>query len=98
MCLLLCVLEVMWISRDGVSELVRGFRWVQLCWECRNVRQLSVVVRQDRFLYVATATLLNLAEDVSVQRKMRKKVGWSRLSSLLGSAALRAAISHFQIS
>eukprot|EP00775_Hariotina_reticulata_P002316 gene2316-2624_t len=39
----------------------------------RNVRQLSVVVRQDRFLYVATATLLNLAEDVAVQKKMRKK-------------------------
>lgn len=44
-------------------------------WVYRNVRQLSVVVRQDRFLYVATATLLNLAEDIAVQKKMRKKVG-----------------------
>jgi hypothetical protein len=31
-------------------------------------------VRQDRFLYVAVATLLHLAEDPNVQLKMRKKV------------------------
>jgi hypothetical protein len=33
-----------------------------------------LVVRQDRFLYIAVATLLHLAEDPSVQRKMKKKV------------------------
>jgi hypothetical protein len=34
---------------------------------------LSLVVKQDRFLFVSLATLLNLAEEPSVQRKMVKK-------------------------
>jgi hypothetical protein len=40
----------------------------------RERRLASLVVRQDKFLYIAVATLLHLAEEPSVQRKMRKKV------------------------
>lgn len=40
---------------------------------CRERRLGSLVIRQDRFLYIATATLLHLAEDTTVQRKMRKR-------------------------
>jgi hypothetical protein len=40
---------------------------------CREFRLLSLVVAQDRFLFVALATLLNLSEEASVQRKMVKK-------------------------
>eukprot|EP00878_Enallax_costatus_P045057 GHUV01053920.1.p1 GENE.GHUV01053920.1~~GHUV01053920.1.p1 ORF type:complete len:121 (-),score=8.50 GHUV01053920.1:17-379(-) len=39
----------------------------------RERRLGSLVIRQDRFLYIATATLLHLAEDTTVQRKMRKR-------------------------
>jgi hypothetical protein len=42
-----------------------------LCYS--EFRLLSVVVNQDRFLFIALATLLNLAEEASVQRKMVKK-------------------------
>jgi hypothetical protein len=41
----------------------------------RERRLASLVVRQDKFLYIAVATLLHLAEEPSVKRKMRKKVG-----------------------
>jgi hypothetical protein len=42
--------------------------------KCRERRLASLVVRQDKFLYIAVAMLLHLAEEPSVQRKMRKKV------------------------
>ena len=34
---------------------------------------MSLVQRQDRLLYLATYFLLNLAEDVSIQRKLARK-------------------------
>ncbi|WIA44517.1 hypothetical protein OEZ86_007256 [Tetradesmus obliquus] len=49
----------------------------------RERRLAGLVVRQDRFLYVAVATLLHLAEDHSVQRKMRKKDIVGLLAALL---------------
>uniref|UniRef100_A0A383VI43 Uncharacterized protein n=1 Tax=Tetradesmus obliquus TaxID=3088 RepID=A0A383VI43_TETOB len=49
----------------------------------RERRLAGLVVRQDRFLYVAVATLLHLAEDPSVQRKMRKKDIVGLLAALL---------------
>lgn len=39
----------------------------------REFRLLAIVINQDRFLFIALATLLNLAEEPSVQRKMVKK-------------------------
>lgn len=36
-------------------------------------KMIAIVQRQDRLLYLCLYTLLNLAEDVAVERKMRKK-------------------------
>lgn len=40
----------------------------------REKKLAALLQRQDRFLYIATALLLNLAEDTAVEKKMKKKV------------------------
>ncbi|KAF6257067.1 kinesin-associated protein-domain-containing protein [Scenedesmus sp. NREL 46B-D3] len=49
----------------------------------RERRLASLVVRQDKFLYLAVATLQNLAEEQAVQRKMRRKDIVALLAALL---------------
>lgn len=36
---------------------------------------MALIQKQDRLLYLCFYMLLNLAEDVGVERKMKKKVG-----------------------
>jgi hypothetical protein len=40
----------------------------------RDKKMLGLIQKQDRLLYVCFYLLLNLAEDVSIEKKMRKKV------------------------
>ena len=39
----------------------------------RELKMLSLVQKQDRLLYMSFYLLLNLAEDVTIERKMKKK-------------------------
>lgn len=41
----------------------------------REKKMLSLIQTQDRLLYLSFYMLLNLSEDVGVERKMKKKVG-----------------------
>lgn len=53
------------------------------CCACREKRLLALIQKQDRLLYLCFYMLLNLSEDVGVERKMKKKVrarkqlGWA---------------------
>jgi hypothetical protein len=40
----------------------------------RERKLLGLIQKQDRLLYLCFYMLLNLAEDVGVEKKMRKKV------------------------
>ena len=40
----------------------------------REKKMLSLIQTQDRLLYLSFYMLLNLSEDVGVERKMKKKV------------------------
>jgi hypothetical protein len=42
---------------------------------CREKKMLGLIQKQDRLLYICFYLLLNLAEDVSIEKKMKKKVG-----------------------
>jgi hypothetical protein len=59
---------------------------------CREFRLLSLVVSQDRFLFIALAALLNLAEEPAVQRKMVKKGVAGLLLGLLGRPHLEVLL------
>lgn len=41
----------------------------------REKKLLALIQKQDRLLYIAFYMLLNLSEDIEVERKMKKKVG-----------------------
>lgn len=45
---------------------------------CREKKLLALIQKQDRLLYLCFYMLLNLAEDVGVEKKMRRKVSESR--------------------
>ena len=58
---------------------------------------MSLVQRQDRFLYLATYFLLNLAEDVNVQRKLARRDvvrGWGTLEGDRGFFVCGLACAH----
>ena len=59
------------LDLPALTSSLRAF--VSTLYHHREYRLLSLVVNQDRFLFIAVATLLNLAEEPSVQRKMVKK-------------------------
>ena len=40
----------------------------------REKKLLALIQKQDRLLYICFYLLLNLAEDINVERKMKKKV------------------------
>jgi hypothetical protein len=41
---------------------------------CREKKLLALIQKQDRLLYLCFYMLLNLSEDVGVEKKMKKKV------------------------
>jgi Kinesin-associated protein (KAP) len=40
---------------------------------CREKKMLGLIQKQDRLLYICFYLLLNVAEDVNIERKMKKK-------------------------
>ena len=49
----------------------------------KQERVLGVIYKQDRFFYITFYLLLNISEDVSIERKMRKRSIVTYLSSML---------------
>ncbi len=45
----------------------------------REKKLLALIQKQDRLLYIAFYMLLNLSEDIEVERKMKKKVSGGRV-------------------
>lgn len=59
-----------------------------LCPRCREKKLLSLIQKQDRLLYLTFYMLLNLSEDVGVERKMKKKVCFAMQSEAWASKGL----------
>lgn len=62
---------------------------LQVALSEREKKLLALIQKQDRLLYICFYMLLNLSEDVEVERKMKKKVGW-REGRVGGSRRSRA--------
>lgn len=65
------------LDYPAVVERVRKIR------EKENIKQRALVRKQDKLLFVGFYILLNLAEDVTVERKMIKKSLIQQLTSML---------------
>mmetsp|Transcript_18844 Transcript_18844/g.45016 ORF Transcript_18844/g.45016 Transcript_18844/m.45016 type:complete len:791 (+) Transcript_18844:200-2572(+) len=61
------------ISPGMVAQRAMEARMGKVTLSERERKMLGLVQKQDRLLYVAFYLLLNLAEDVAVERKMKKK-------------------------
>lgn len=67
------------------------------CFPLRSQRRAAgLVARQDRFLTLAAVTLVNMAEETAVARKMLKRVGGGGgggrgEETLTGSSAVQEA-------